>query len=194
VRGGLRVGEDSGAFGRVRVAAVVEVANAAVPRSREFVVGRLSSAGTVSVVAVPEHVRRLRSRVGNDLLLLPSVSVLVIDGTRLLLVRHSGLGGQWGVVGGAVEVGESPADAAIREAAEEIGVEVELVQLVGVLRPGLRGDSPQRRPRGVRHGGLHRPDCTWHAGRRRRRGERSPMVRTGRPCAQPGRVGAAYCH
>ena len=87
----------------------------------------------MSVVAVPEHVRRLRSRVGHDLLLLPSVSVLVLDGTRLLLVRHSGLGGTWGVVGGAVEVGESPAAAAVREAAEEIGVDVELVELVGVL-------------------------------------------------------------
>jgi ADP-ribose pyrophosphatase YjhB (NUDIX family) len=87
----------------------------------------------VSVVAVPEHVRRLRSQVGTDLLLLPSVSVLVRDGTRLLLVRHSGFDGQWGVVGGAVEVRESPAEAAVREAAEEIGVEVELVALVGVL-------------------------------------------------------------
>jgi len=75
----------------------------------------------VSVVAVPEHVQRLRSSVGHDLLLLPSVSVLILDGTRLLLVRHAGLGAQWGVVGGAVEVGESPAEAAVREAAEEIG-------------------------------------------------------------------------
>jgi ADP-ribose pyrophosphatase YjhB (NUDIX family) len=88
---------------------------------------------TVSVVAVPEHVRRLRTRVGHDLLLLPSVSVLVLDGTRLLLVRHRGPAGQWGVVGGAVEVGESPAEAAIREAREEIGVEIELVKLVCVL-------------------------------------------------------------
>jgi ADP-ribose pyrophosphatase YjhB (NUDIX family) len=87
----------------------------------------------LSVVAVPEHVRRLRSSVGHDLLLLPSVSVLILDGTRLLLVRHAGLGGQWGVVGGAVEVGESPAEAAVREAAEEIGVAVQLIRLIGVL-------------------------------------------------------------
>jgi ADP-ribose pyrophosphatase YjhB (NUDIX family) len=87
----------------------------------------------VTVVAVPEHVRRLRASVGHDLLLLPSVSVLIVDGTRLLLVRHSGLDGRWGVVGGAVEVGESPAEAAVREAGEEIGVEVQLVRLIGVL-------------------------------------------------------------
>jgi ADP-ribose pyrophosphatase YjhB (NUDIX family) len=38
------------------------------------------------------------------------------------------------VVGGAVEVGESPpAEAAVREVGEEIGVDVELIRLVGVL-------------------------------------------------------------
>jgi ADP-ribose pyrophosphatase YjhB (NUDIX family) len=87
----------------------------------------------VSIVAVPEHIRRLRSSVGHDLLLLPSVSVLILDGTRLLLVRHTGFGGEWGVVGGAVEVGESPAEAAVREAGEEIGAEVQLVRLIDVL-------------------------------------------------------------
>jgi hypothetical protein len=43
-------------------------------------------------VAVSEYVRRLCARVGHDLLLLPSVSLLVLDGPRLLLVRHAGLG------------------------------------------------------------------------------------------------------
>jgi 8-oxo-dGTP pyrophosphatase MutT (NUDIX family) len=75
-------------------------------------------------VAVPQCVRRLRARVGHDLVLLPSVSLLVLDGLRLLLVRHAGLGDGWGLAGGAIEVGESPAEAAVREAREEIGVEV----------------------------------------------------------------------
>ncbi len=78
------------------------------------------------------HIARLRAAVGHELILLPSASVLPVDERgRLLLVRHAD-GGQWGIVGGAVEIGESPAEAAVREAREEIGVEVHLDRLLGV--------------------------------------------------------------
>jgi ADP-ribose pyrophosphatase YjhB (NUDIX family) len=85
-------------------------------------------------MSVPAHIARLRAVVGHDLLLLPSVSVLPVDGGgRLLLVRHAGHADGWAVLGGAVEVGESPADAAVRETREEIGVDVRLTRLLGVL-------------------------------------------------------------
>ncbi|HEY2519052.1 MAG TPA: NUDIX domain-containing protein [Streptosporangiaceae bacterium] len=81
-----------------------------------------------------EHVRRLRAAVGHDLLLLPSVSVLPVDEAgRVLLVRHAGHDDGWGVLGGAVEIGESPAQAAVREAREEIGVPVRLRGLIAAL-------------------------------------------------------------
>lgn len=38
-----------------------------------------------------------------------------------------------GVLGGAVDLGESPATTAVREAREEIGVDVELIRLLDVL-------------------------------------------------------------
>jgi ADP-ribose pyrophosphatase YjhB (NUDIX family) len=80
------------------------------------------------------HIARLRAAVGHELLLLPSVSVLPVDEAgRLLLVRHAGHHDGWAVLGGAVEVGESPAEAAIREAREEIGAEVRLTRLLDVL-------------------------------------------------------------
>jgi 8-oxo-dGTP pyrophosphatase MutT (NUDIX family) len=85
-------------------------------------------------VSIPAHIARLRAAVGHDLLLLPSVSVLPVDRTgRLLLVQHAGHNDGWGVLGGAVEVGESPAEAAVRETREEIGVDVRLVRLLDVL-------------------------------------------------------------
>ena len=85
-------------------------------------------------VGISAHVARLRAAVGHDLLLLPSSSVLPMDETgRVLLVRHAGHHDGWAVLGGAVEIGESPAEAAIREAREEIGVEVQLTRLLGVL-------------------------------------------------------------
>jgi ADP-ribose pyrophosphatase YjhB (NUDIX family) len=80
------------------------------------------------------HIARLRAAVGHDLLLLPSVSVLPVDPAgRMLLVRHTGHDDGWAVLGGAVDVGESPAEAAIREAREEIGAGVRLQGLLGVL-------------------------------------------------------------
>jgi 8-oxo-dGTP diphosphatase len=54
--------------------------------------------------------------------------------TRLLAARRSGppaLAGGWEFPGGKVEPGESAADAAVREAREELGVEVRLGEPVG---------------------------------------------------------------
>ena len=45
-------------------------------------------------------------------------------------------GGTWGLMGGAVEAGESPAAAALREAREEAGVPARSVVVLGTV-PGL---------------------------------------------------------
>ena len=51
---------------------------------------------------------------------------------RVLLVRHSYGKERWSLPGGEVDPGESPAEAAVREAREEAGIEVELDHLIGV--------------------------------------------------------------
>jgi 8-oxo-dGTP pyrophosphatase MutT (NUDIX family) len=80
------------------------------------------------------HVARLRAAVGHDLLVLPCVTVLPSDERgRLLLAWHTGHTDGWGTVGGAVDPGESPAEAAVREAREEIGAEISLGRLLGVF-------------------------------------------------------------
>ena len=79
------------------------------------------------------HIARLRAKVGNDLLLLPSVAVLPIDDDgRVLLVRQTDFG-SYGTIGGAVDEDEAPEDAARREAREEIGADVEITGLVGAI-------------------------------------------------------------
>jgi ADP-ribose pyrophosphatase YjhB (NUDIX family) len=84
-------------------------------------------------MAMSDYVRRLRGLIGQELLLLPSVSVLVHDDSeRLMLVRHAD-SGLWGLVGGAVEIDERPDEAAIRETWEETGLLVELTRLVTTL-------------------------------------------------------------
>ena len=78
------------------------------------------------------YLRGLRARIGHNLVQLPAVAVMIFDDAdRLLLVRASDTG-QWQTVGGAIDPDEQPADAAVREAYEETGLEVELSRLIGV--------------------------------------------------------------
>ena len=63
------------------------------------------------------------------------VAAVVTQGDRILLVRQAAghsLEGQWTVPWGAVESGESPVSAAIRETSEEGGVEAKVEGLLGV--------------------------------------------------------------
>ena len=80
------------------------------------------------------HVARLRAAVGHDLLVLPSAALVLTDSAgRVLLSRPAGHTDGWHVVGGAIDPGESPEEAAVREAHEELGVGVRLRRLLGVF-------------------------------------------------------------
>ena len=80
-----------------------------------------------------DYVRGLRDRIGNDVLEVPTVSVIVFDDRdRVLLVRHAE-GNVWTTPGGMIEPYELPADAAVREAYEETGLVVKLTRIVGVF-------------------------------------------------------------
>ena len=61
----------------------------------------------------------------------PSVSAVIWKDGRLLLQKRSD-GGQWGLPGGSVEIGESVTQAIRREVREETGFTVEVGRLVGV--------------------------------------------------------------
>jgi len=79
------------------------------------------------------YVRTLREAVGAQLILLPAAVVLPRDElNRLLLVRQADTG-LWGLIGGAVELGESPATAARRECEEETGLKIELGRILAAV-------------------------------------------------------------
>ncbi len=78
------------------------------------------------------YIQHLRTKVGHDLLLMASVTIIVYDEVgRVLLIRHAE-GDVWVAPGGSVEPPETLADAAVREMWEETGLWVELVRVLGV--------------------------------------------------------------
>jgi len=64
--------------------------------------------------------------------LVPSTTAAVRDETGRLLLIHKVDNDYWALPGGAMELGESIADAAVREVEEETGLFVELTGLVGI--------------------------------------------------------------
>jgi len=62
----------------------------------------------------------------------PSVSAVIFDRRGRLLLQQRSDGGQWGLPGGSVEIGESIADAVVREVREETGLAVRPLRIIGV--------------------------------------------------------------
>ncbi len=73
-----------------------------------------------------------------------TVDILIVQSGKLVLIRRRNppFQGQWALPGGFVDVGETVEEAAVREANEETGLDVELQGLVGVF------SDPDRDPRG----------------------------------------------
>lgn len=81
---------------------------------------------------ISPYLAKLRRRVGNELLVIPSVTIIAFDkARRVLLVQHSDVEA-WVAPGGSIEPGEAPADAVVREMREETGLLVEPLRILGV--------------------------------------------------------------
>ena len=81
------------------------------------------------------YARRIRAKVGNDFVLMPSVTALVFDDSRrVLLVRPAHRDtAVWMAPGGAIDPDEQPQDAVVREVWEETGLLVAPTELRGVF-------------------------------------------------------------
>src|SRR6266567_629367 len=64
-------------------------------------------------------------------LVVGSSAIVVDDENRIILQRRSD-SGNWALPGGAMDIGESLADSAIREVKEETGFDVQIERIVGV--------------------------------------------------------------
>lgn len=79
-------------------------------------------------MAAPDFVLELREKIGHAPLPLVGVTAVVFRDEKILLGKRAD-NGQWQPVSGIVDPGEEPADAAVRECAEEAGVVVRVDRL-----------------------------------------------------------------
>ena len=108
--------------------------------------------------------------------LVPSVNVVVVnDASEILLIRRTD-NGNWAVPGGAVDLGESVAQAAVRETLEESGIECAITGIVGIYsdpRHVILYTSNGEARQGVLYR-PHRPVCQRTANTEQR-GKRGPL-------------------
>lgn len=89
------------------------------------------------------YISWLRSKVGHEKIILVFAGGCLFDEQGRVLLQKRGNSGKWGFPGGAIELGETPEDAAIREVREETGLDVEIESLIGIYT-----DSDMKYPNG----------------------------------------------
>jgi 8-oxo-dGTP pyrophosphatase MutT (NUDIX family) len=79
------------------------------------------------------YMRALREKLGAQLVLMPGVTAIVRDAGGNVLLQRRRDDGRWGLPGGAIEPGEAPAQALVREVFEETGLRVRPLRVLGVF-------------------------------------------------------------
>ena len=83
-------------------------------------------------MAISPYIARIREKIGNARLLVPSVAAIIYGPKGEILLVQQSDGGVWSTPGGSIEPDEAPIDAVVREAWEETGLLVRPVELIGV--------------------------------------------------------------
>ncbi|AIQ45760.1 NTP pyrophosphohydrolase [Paenibacillus sp. FSL R7-0273] len=78
------------------------------------------------------YIKWIRSKVGHDLIFLNFAGGIICNERNEVLLQRRGDSDQWGFPGGAMELGESAEETAIREIYEETGLKVKAEHLIGV--------------------------------------------------------------
>jgi 8-oxo-dGTP diphosphatase len=81
---------------------------------------------------IPNWLKPIRQKIGNDLLLIPGVSAMIFNEQGEVLLQQRADNGKWSTIGGIQEPGEEPAEAVVREVMEETGLRVTPEMITGV--------------------------------------------------------------
>jgi 8-oxo-dGTP pyrophosphatase MutT (NUDIX family) len=83
---------------------------------------------------ISPYLKKLRGFVGNDLLLMPGTAAMIRNAQGDVLLQRRSDNGQWGLLGGAIDPNESPAQAVAREVFEEAGLVVRPVRCTALIK------------------------------------------------------------
>lgn len=78
------------------------------------------------------YYKNLREKIGEQLIFMPAVAGIIRNQQGEILFGRKHNEDNWGLIAGAIEMGETPAQAMIREALEETGLVIEPVKIIGV--------------------------------------------------------------
>lgn len=90
-----------------------------------------------------DYIGWIRSKVGHEKVILVFAGGCIFNDKGEVLLQRRGDSNKWGFTGGAIELGETPQQAAIREAKEETGLDVEVGDIIGIYT-----DSDMKYPNG----------------------------------------------
>jgi 8-oxo-dGTP pyrophosphatase MutT (NUDIX family) len=82
---------------------------------------------------ISDYMRGLRAKLGTELVLCPGVAAVIRDEQGRILLQHRAEDHTWGLPAGAIDPGEAPAQALIREVWEETGLKVVPERILGVF-------------------------------------------------------------
>ena len=82
---------------------------------------------------ISQYLKNLREKVGSEILQIPSVAAIIRDESGKILLVKSANADVWSLPAGAIDLGESPAQAVVREVFEETGLKVRAERIVGVF-------------------------------------------------------------
>jgi 8-oxo-dGTP pyrophosphatase MutT (NUDIX family) len=86
---------------------------------------------------IPQYVKNLRAKVGNETLMMPAICAIVVNSRGQVLLQRAREDGLWHTLGGCLDPGENPGDTVVREMMEETGLLVRPLRITGVYADPL---------------------------------------------------------
>lgn len=82
---------------------------------------------------ISQYLKKLREKVGNEILQIPSAAAIVRDESGHILLVKSQSAEVWGLPAGAIDLGETPQQAVVREVFEETNLQITPTKIAGVF-------------------------------------------------------------